>query len=68
MANSEAKRIRRSPAQQIARDSGYGRRCISHYRENPYSIATDPDLHAEWEQGWEKADAEANTWAEKNGG
>lgn len=52
--------MKRKTIQQVAFDSGYGRRCVSHAKDNPYHEKNSPSLWDAWERGWAKADKEAN--------
>lgn len=40
-------------------DRGYGRRCNSHHRENPFDPVSDADRHQSYEDGFQAADDEA---------
>lgn len=49
---------KRTPRELAAFDGGYGHRCISHHRDNPYAfLDTRRDY---WEAGFDKADRELN--------
>ena len=43
---------------QFAIDRGYGHRCVTPDRTNPYCHQTRPLEHDSWEAGWLKADRE----------
>lgn len=45
---------------QGATDSGYGHRCVTHDRTNPYDRNAQPTEHAAWEAGWTQADRDLN--------
>lgn len=47
-------------AVQVATDSGYGHRCITHDRTNAYDRVKEPAEHAAWDAGWLRADRELN--------
>jgi len=53
--------------QQVAFDRGYGSRCVSYNRDNPYP-ETDADSRAAWFAGWDNADAELTASNAKMGG
>lgn len=53
----EAELAKRTAAEQVAFDRGGGSRCISHRRENPYSLEAQAEQHAAWEAGWGQQDA-----------
>ena len=58
--------MRRTTEQQVAFDGGYGRRGISHHRDNPHPASTD--LHGHWNAGFDKADAELSRGADRGDG
>jgi hypothetical protein len=49
---------RRLAGVQVATDSGYGHRCVTHDRTNPYHPQNQVLEHQGWEAGWLKADRE----------
>ncbi|MDK8187763.1 MULTISPECIES: hypothetical protein [Sphingomonas] len=49
---------RRSPEEQVAYDSGAGRRGISYLRQNPYDAALHPAQHKAWFEGFDRTHAD----------
>lgn len=54
---------RRLRAVQAAMDRGYGHRCITHDRTNPFDATERPLEHDAWESGWCKAERELRAGA-----
>lgn len=54
---AKAKHLKRRLHQvQVATDRGYGHRCITHNRTNPYDAVSQGVEHDAWEAGWRRCD------------